>query len=71
MSRYCSRCNVAMIDGFGIETKTGNFNDIIIVDKINRFKHYIPKIAICPLCGEISIYISENDRKKLRNKGLD
>lgn len=62
--RSCLRCKCEMIEdvdikvdmqGYGIKvTKKGVFGDTI----------QKPKVAVCPQCGEISMYLKDVDKLK-------
>lgn len=62
--RDCLRCKTEMIEGFdmkverawqGIKVSEGTYG--FEAKEIEK-----PKIAICPKCGELSIYIEHLDR---------
>lgn len=56
--RACARCCIEMIEGFDIKVVGGAYGI-----KISRSKSIFskriakPKVAICPQCGEVSLYI--------------
>lgn len=56
--RTCQRCKVEMIEGFDIKVEGAAYG-IKVSDGNSFFARRIgkPKVAICPLCGEISFYI--------------
>ena len=56
--RTCCRCNIKMVEGFDIKVEGGGYG-IKISDSTGIFAKRIekPKGAICPECGEISLYI--------------
>lgn len=64
--RKCIRCNSAMVEGCGIKVKGAGYG-IVLTDN----KHKVwggrmgePKVAICPNCGEVSIYLEDVDKLK-------
>lgn len=64
--RTCYRCSIEMIEGFDIKVEGGGYG-IKISDGTGIFAKRIekPKVAICPECGEISLYIENiNDISK-------
>lgn len=66
--RICKHCECEMIDGFDIMVEGGAYGikiskgDGIFAKRLSK-----PKVAICPKCGEVSLYI-ENVDEVLENK---
>ena len=56
--RKCCRCQSDMVDGFDIKVQGGGYG-ITIASSTGILAKRIekPKVAICPQCGEISLYI--------------
>lgn len=56
--RVCTRCQSEMLEDFDVKVERGQYG--IRITKKGMFKKEIekPRIAICPNCGEISMYIS-------------
>ncbi len=56
--RICSQCQSEMIEGFDIKVESAGYGikiskgTGILAKRLEK-----PKVAICPKCGEISIYI--------------
>lgn len=69
--RICRQCQCEMIEGFDVKVE-GVFYGIEIANNTRLFSKTIekPKVAICPNCGEISLYVVNIDeiKKKLKNK---
>ena len=66
--RKCVRCNIAMIENCGIKVKGAAYG-LVLTDDENKWwggRMEQPKVAICPQCGEVSIYLENVD--KLKNK---
>ena len=59
--RKCIRCGAEMQEGF---TFTGGFGNVIRKKGLG-FKAVYPKAALCPKCGEVSIYVEEESLEKL------
>ena len=70
--RICKQCDCEMLEGFDIKIEgkeygikiskdTGDFFGIFTDSRIK------PKVAICPKCGEVSLYI-ENIEDLSKNK---
>lgn len=56
--RICYRCGIEMVEGFDVKVEGGAYG-IKISNGTGIFAKRIekPKVAICPNCGEISLYI--------------
>lgn len=66
--RKCIRCNVAMIEDCGIKVKGASYG-IVLTDDENKWfggRMGEPKVAICPKCVEVSIYLEDVSRLKGR-----
>ena len=56
--RMCKQCNNKMTTGFDIKVENGAYgikiakDDSLFAKRLDK-----PKVAICPNCGEISLYI--------------
>ncbi len=67
--RKCYRCGSEMVEDCGIRVK-GTGYGIVLTDDENKWmggRMGEPKVAICPECGEVSIYledVSKLDKKK-------
>lgn len=56
--RICAQCKNEMIEGFDIKVQGGVSGIKITKDGSLFAKRFgKPKVAICPKCGEISLYI--------------
>ena len=57
--RACHRCNKDMLEGFDIKVEGAGYG-IKVSSGEGMFAKRIekPKVAICPECGEVSIYVS-------------
>lgn len=60
--RICHQCKCEMIEGFDVKVE-GEGYGIKIAKGTGIFAKRIekPKVAICPKCGEISLYIENID----------
>lgn len=68
--RKCLRCDEYMIEDYNF-TIWGFGSDYIHIKKNNKKNEAFsgePKLAICPNCGEVSVYIQ--DTSKLKNNNL-
>lgn len=60
--RVFKHCNSNMIEGFDVKVEGGGYGikiskgDGIFAKRLEK-----PKVAICPKCGEISLYIENID----------
>lgn len=59
--RKCIRCGAEMKEDF---TFTGGGGNVIRPKGIG-LKAVYPKAAVCPKCGEVSIYIDDKNLEKL------
>ena len=67
-TRQPSRCTIAMVENCGIKVKGAAYG-LVLTDDENKWwggRMEQPKVAICPKCGEVSIYLENVE--KLRNK---
>lgn len=58
--RTCKRCHTEMLEGFDIKVEGGAYGIKLSKDSglfAKRLEK--PKVAICPDCGEISLYIED------------
>jgi len=64
--RKCIRCGSEMKEGCAIKIENSGLGIIMSVDENKLFGGRIgyPKVAICPKCGEVSIYVEELDKLK-------
>lgn len=56
--RICSQCQSEMVEGFGVRVERTGYG-IQIVRGTGLFAKRMekPKVAICPKCGEVSMYV--------------
>ncbi len=61
--RICKQCNNKMVEGFDIKVENGAYG-IKIANSDSLFAKRLgkPKVAICPKCGEISLYIENPEQ---------
>ena len=64
--RTCIRCGSDMKEGCAIKIEGGGNGIVLSADENKLFGGRIgkPKVAICPNCGEVSIYIEDVDKLK-------
>lgn len=58
--RKCIRCGAEMEENFTITSGTG----IVVRREGLSMKSVKPKVAVCPKCGEVSIYIEDFSKLK-------
>lgn len=60
--RICKQCQEVMLEGFDIKVEGAGYG-IKISKGTGVFAKRIekPKVAICPKCGEVSLYIENID----------
>jgi hypothetical protein len=64
--RKCIRCGTEMKEGCTIKVEGGGYGIVMSTAENALFKGRIgkPKVAICPECGEVSIYVEDVDKLK-------
>ncbi len=57
--RLCVRCQEVMDENYSLKVDGTRYEIVVHKEIDKKFKGRVgnPKIAICPKCGEISIYI--------------
>ena len=61
--RTCKQCDSEMVNGFDIKVDGASYgikitkNSAIFAERIEK-----PKVAICPKCGGVSLYIEKLDK---------
>ncbi|MBG9982957.1 nucleic acid-binding protein [Aerococcaceae bacterium DSM 111020] len=65
--RMCICCNTKMVENCGIKVKWAGYGIDLTDDENKLYGGRLgePKMAICPSCGEVSIYLA--DVEKLKN----
>jgi len=60
--RICRQCQCEMIEGFDVKVEGAGYG-IKIAKGTGIFANRIekPKVAICPKCGEVSLYVENID----------
>ena len=61
--RNCIRCGAEMQEDFRITSGIG-----IVIRPAKGHVAVIPRAAVCPKCGEVSIYVAEPDKLTGRKK---
>ena len=64
--RECIRCGIEMMENCGIKVQGGGYG-IVLTDNENKLfggRMGNPKVAICPNCGEVSIYLEKTSKLK-------
>lgn len=66
--RKCIRCGNEMIENCAIKVELSIYSIILTSDENKVFggRLGVPKVAICPECGEVSIYLDDIDKLKHR-----
>lgn len=61
--RKCIRCGTAMMENYAIKIEGAGYGIVMATDDKKLFPKRIgkPKVAICPQCGEISIYMENTE----------
>lgn len=64
--RKCLRCDSEMKEGCAIKVEGAGYGIVLSDDATKLFSGRIgkPNVAICPKCGEVSIYLEDVDKLK-------
>lgn len=64
--RKCIRCGAEMKEGCAIKIQGTGYGIVMSTDENALFKGRIgcPSVAICPECGEVSIYVADIEKLK-------
>lgn len=67
--RICKQCNTEMLTGFDVKVDGAGYG-IKVTESTKIFSEKIekPKVAICPSCGEISLFIENIEKVLEKNK---
>lgn len=62
--RECIRCGTEMKENCAIKVEGGGYGIVLSSNENNLFSGRMgkPKVAICPKCGEVSIYLENLDK---------
>jgi len=67
--RTCHRCRCAMAEGFDIKVEGAGYGIKIAEKGIRGKRLEKPKVAVCPKCGEVSLYIEDTDQIGAADRG--
>jgi len=61
--RQCIRCGAEMVEGCGVR-QADSASGVVIMESEKFFARQIGKLkaAVCPKCGEVSLYIENTER---------
>ena len=64
--RKCLRCQTEMVENCAIKVEGAGYGIVMAADSRRLFANRIgkPKVAICPNCGEVSIYVENVENLK-------
>ncbi len=64
--RKCIRCGTTMIENCGIKIKGAAYGIVLTDDESKWWRGRMeePKVALCPECGEVSIYLENVEKIK-------
>ena len=62
--RTCVRCGTEMKENCTIQVEGAGYGIVMSSDESKLFSGRIgkPKVAICPKCGEVSIYVEDVEK---------
>lgn len=63
--RKCIRCGTVMVEHCSIKVEGAGYGIVMATDDRKLFPNRIgkPQVAICPECGEVSIYMADVEGK--------
>lgn len=64
--RKCLRCGGSMQEGCTVKVEGAGYGVVLSTEENKLFSGRIgkPKVAVCPQCGEVSIYLADVDKLK-------
>ena len=64
--RNCLRCGAEMQEGCTVKVEGAGYGVVLSTEENKLFSGRIgkPKVAVCPVCGEVSIYLDDVDKLK-------
>lgn len=70
--RECIRCQTEMIENCSIKVEGAGYGIVMATSGKRLFANRIgkPKVAICPNCGEVSIYVENTESLGQKNTSL-
>ena len=62
--RNCLRCGAEMREGCAVKVEGAGYGVVLSTEENKLFSGRIgkPRVAVCPQCGEVSIYLKDTDR---------
>lgn len=68
--RTCVRCGTKMVENCGIKVQNAAYGLVLTDDEYKWFggRMSTPKVAICPKCGEVSLYLEDVSRLQKAQK---
>lgn len=66
--RKCLRCGAQMREGCAIKVAGAGYGIVLSSDASKLFGGRIgePRVAICPVCGEVSVYLEDVEKLACR-----
>ena len=64
--RKCIRCGGSMQEGCTVKVEGAGYGVVLSTEENKLFSGRIgkPRVAVCPVCGEVSIYLEDVDKLK-------
>ncbi|MEG1809546.1 MAG: nucleic acid-binding protein [Oscillospiraceae bacterium] len=68
--RKCLRCGTDMLENCGIRVEGAGYGIVVATDADRLFSDRVgtPKVAVCPTCGELSLYLEHPELLQNRKK---
>ena len=64
--RNCLRCGAEMQEGCTVKVEGAGYGVVLSTQENKLFSGRIgkPRVGVCPVCGEVSIYLEDVDKLK-------
>lgn len=64
--RKCLRCGAGMQEGCTVKVEGAGYGIVLSTEEDKIFSGRIgkPKVAVCPGCGEVAVYLDDVDKLK-------
>lgn len=64
--RTCLRCHSEMVEHCAVKVEGAGYGIVLATDDRKLFPNRIgqPRVAVCPNCGEVSLYLEDVEKLK-------
>lgn len=66
LMRKCLRCGAEMREGCAVKVEGAGYGVVLSTEENKLFSGRVgkPKVAVCPECGEVSVYLEDVSKLK-------